>query len=77
MLVFADEAWLDSQSVIEQPWRANGETPVVRVSNSRYRLNMMAENRPDGTLYFITIEGKVIAEIFPIFPETIMQDIDK
>ena len=77
LLVFADEAGVDSQSVVGQTWGVRGKTPVVRVSNRRNRINMLAAISPEGDLYFMTHEGSVTARTFLKFLETIRQDSDR
>ena len=34
-------------------WGVKGKTPIVRVANSRFHLNMFAEISPDGEIYFM------------------------
>lgn len=63
-IVFADESGLSSQCVYGRTWGVAGKTPVVRVANSRFRLNMFAAISPEGEIYFMIHEGRGTAERF-------------
>ena len=52
-IVFADESGLSSRCVYGRTWGVKGKTPVVRVANSRFLLNMFAAISPDGEIYFM------------------------
>ena len=72
--VFADEAGLSSHCVNGQTWGVKGQTPIVRVANSRFRLNMFAAISPDGEIYFMVHEDNGTAERFCMFLEKIARE---
>ena len=63
-IVFVDEAGLDSMCVYGRTWGKQGETPIVRVANSKFRVNMLAAISPQGRLCSMLHEGSVNAEVF-------------
>ena len=76
-IVFADESGLSSHCVYGRTWGVKGETPVVRVANSRFRLNMFAAISPDGEIYFMIHEGRGTAERFCQFLEKTVRESGK
>ena len=72
-IVFADESGLSSQCVYGRTWGVAGKTPVVRVANSRFRLNMFAAISPEGEIYFMIHEGRGTAERFCQFLENTLR----
>ena len=76
-IVFADESGLSSQCVYGRTWGIKGKTPVVRVANSRFRLNMFAAISPEGGIYFMVHEGRGTAERFCQFLENTLRESGK
>ena len=68
-IVFADESGLSSHCVYGRTWGVKGKTPIVRVEDSRFRLNMFAAISPDGEIYFMIHEGLGTTERFCRFLE--------
>ena len=58
-------------------WGDMGETPVVKVANSRFRLNMFAATSPEGEIYFMIHEGRGTAERFCQFLEKVVRESGK
>ena len=76
-IVFADESGLSSHYVYRRTWDVKGKTPIVRVANSRSRLNMFVAISPDGEIYFMIHEGQGTAERFCQFLENIVRESGK
>ena len=74
MIVFADESGLSSQCVYGRTWGVAGKTPVVRVANSRFRLNMFVAISPEGEIYYMIHEGRGTAERFCQFLEKTVRE---
>ena len=75
-IVFADEAGLDSMCVYGRTWGRKGETPIVRVANSKFRVNMLAAISPDGQLCSMLHEGSVNAEVFCRFLRQLTRQVE-
>ena len=76
-IVFADESGLRSDCVYGRTWAGKGKTPVVKVANSRFRLNMFAAISPEGEIYFMLHEGRGTAERFCQFLEKTVRESGK
>ncbi|MEU2835283.1 IS630 family transposase [Streptomyces lavendulae] len=48
-------------------WAPKGQTPVVKVSGRRFRVNIMSATASRGTLYFTVFTGKFTAKVFTAF----------
>ena len=77
VIVFADESGLRSDCVYGRTWGGKGRTPVVRVANSRFRLNMLAAISAEGEIYFMIHEGRGTAERFCEFLEKMVRESGK
>ena len=75
-IVFADEAGLDSQCVYGRTRGPRGKTPVVRVANARFRLNMLAAISPEGDVSYMVHDGRTTSATFVRFPERIQRETD-
>lgn len=73
-IVFADESGLDSRCVYGRTWGRKGETPVVRVSNAKYRFSMLAAIGADGSLHYRLHEGSVTGAVFLKFLEQVTRE---
>ena len=73
-IVFADESGLSAHCVYGRTWGVKGKTPVVRVANSRFRLNMFAAISAEGEIYYMIHEGRGTAERFCEFLEKMRQE---
>ena len=58
-IYFGDEAGVRSDFHAGKTWAPKGQTPVIRVTGSRFGLNMIPAVSPKGQLRFMVIEGKV------------------
>ena len=74
-IVFADEAGLDSMCVYGRTWGKQGETFIVRVATSKFRVNMLAAISPQGQLCSMLHEGSVNAAVFLRFLRQLTREI--
>ena len=75
--MFADESGLSSQCVYGRTWGVAGKTPVVRLANSRFRVNMLVAISPEGEIYYMIHEGLGTAERSRQFLENTVREIDR
>ena len=75
--MFADESGLRSDCVYGRTWGGKGRTPVVKVANSGFRLNMLAAISAEGGIYFMIHEGRETADRFCEFLEKMVRESDK
>lgn len=66
-IFFGDESGIRSDYHSGTTWGKSGETPVVSVTGSRYRLNMISAVSAKGEFRFITVDGSVNADVFRKF----------
>ena len=71
LIVFADEAGMSSDYHVGATWAERGKTPVVRVTGSRFRLNMLTAIGPEGRIYYRVHEGTATAGTFRNFLQEI------
>ncbi len=74
-IVFADESGLHAHCVYGRTWGKRDKTPVVRVANSRFRLNMFAAISPDGGLHALVHAGRGTAEVFCQFLDPVLREV--
>lgn len=63
-LLFVDETAVQENGPVGTTWGVKGETPVVGVSASRYRINVISAISPRGQLWFRCYDGTLDAETF-------------
>lgn len=63
-IFFGDESGVRSDVHCGKTWAKRGETPVVRVTGHRFRLNMISAVSPRGELRFMTTRKGVSARVF-------------
>ena len=73
-VVFVGESGLDAHCVYGRTWGRKGKTPVVRVSNSKYRVSILAAMGPDGSLHCRLHEGSVTGAVFLTFPGQVARE---
>ncbi len=73
-VVFVGESGLDAHCVYGRTWGRKGKTPVVRVSNSKYRVSILAAMGPDGSLHCRLHEGSVTGAVFLTFPGQVTRE---
>jgi transposase len=63
-IFFEEESGVRSDFHSGTTWGPKGETPVVRVTGQRFRLNMISAVSPRGQLRFMVVRGGVNASVF-------------
>jgi transposase len=76
-LLFADETGLREDAPIATTWGARGQTPVVRLSGTRRRINVISAVSPHGRLWFRCYKGNLNAPLFIEFLGALLKDIKK
>ena len=71
LIVFADEAGMRSDYHVGTTWAERGKTSVVRVTGSRFRLNMLTAISPEGRICYRVHEGTETAGTFRNFLQEI------
>jgi transposase len=73
-IFFEDESGLRSDYHSGTTWGKRGETPIVRATGKRFRLNMISAVSPRGELHFKVIREGVNAETFIEFLKSLMHN---
>jgi transposase len=63
-IFFADEAGVRSDHHAGRTWAKKGQTPVVSSTGARFGLNLISAVSAQGEVRFMTVEGRVNAEVF-------------
>jgi transposase len=74
-LLFLDESGVHEDGPIGTTWGQRGVRPVVRVSGSRRRLNVISAISPRGRLWFRCFKGTLTASRFIEFLEALLHDV--
>lgn len=77
VILFADEAGIRSDHHAGTTWAPAGKTPVVKATGARYGLNMLSAVSAQGHFRFMTIEGRVNAEVFREFLRRLITGMDR
>ena len=64
MIYFGDESGLRTDYHSGTTWSPKGETPVVKKTGKRFRLNMISAISSKGQMKFMTVSGKIKGEVF-------------
>jgi transposase len=67
VIMFADEASIRSDHHAGTSWAPAGKTPVVKATGARYSLSMISAVSARGGFRFMTVQGRVNAEVFREF----------
>ena len=62
--LFADESGIRSDYHAGTTWAPAGKTPLVKATGARYGFNMLSAVSAQGHFRFMTLEGRVNAEVF-------------
>jgi len=76
-LLFVDETGVHEDGPIGRTWGTKGQTPVVRVSGTRRRVNVISAVSPRGQLWFRCYVGTLTAPRFLGFLKDLRQDFRK
>lgn len=77
VLLFLDEAGVHEDHPVGTTWGAQGQTPVVRVTGTRRRINVISAISPRGRLWFRCFHGKLNAPLYVEFLKGLLHDITK
>ena len=75
-IYFADEAGLRSDHHAGTTWAPVGQTPVLRDTGRRLRVNMLSAVDPRGSMRFKVHTGTVNARVFIAFLQRLMHDAE-
>ena len=76
-LMFSDETGVREDAAIATTWGERGKTPVVKLSGTRRRINVISAVSPHGRLWFRCYRGNLNAALFIEFLEALLQDVRK
>lgn len=74
-LLFADETGVHEDGPVDRSWGLRGQTPVVRVTGRRNRVNVISAISPRGRLWFRCFKGTLTAPRFIGFLEALLSDV--
>ena len=77
LIFFGDESGIRSDYHAGTTWSERGKTPIVNVTGSRYRLNMISAVSAQGHFRFMTVEGSVTADVFCEFIRRLIENVDQ
>jgi transposase len=77
VVFFADEAGIRSDHHAGTTWAPVGQTPVVKATGARYGLNMLSAVSAQGHFRFMTLEGRVNAQVFRDFLQRLVTGMDR
>lgn len=76
-LLFLDEAGVHEDGPIGRTWGAKGQTPVIQVTGTRRRVNVISAVSPRGQLWFRCYFGTLTAPRFLAFLKDLRHDFRK
>jgi transposase len=77
VIFFADESGIRSDHHAGTTWAATGQTPVVKATGARYGFNMLSAVSAQGHFRFMTVEGRVNAEVFRDFLQRLITGMQR
>jgi transposase len=76
-LMFLDETGVQEDHAVGTTWGQQGQTPVVAVTGSRKRINVISAISPRGRLWFRCFKGTLKAVTFVDFLRDLLHDTSK
>ncbi len=76
-LLFEDETGVHENAPVGRTWGNRGDTPVVSVTGSRRKVNVISAVSPRGRLWFRCYSGNLTAVLFVEFLEALLGDTRK
>jgi transposase len=76
-LLFEDETGVHENGPVGRTWGERGRTPVVAVTGTRRRVNVISAISPRGRLWFRCYSGNLTAILFVEFLEALLSDTTK
>jgi transposase len=77
LIFFADESGIRSDHHAGTTWAPAGKTPVIKATGARYGFNMLSAVSAQGQFRFMTIEGRVNAEVFREFLKRLITGVQR
>ncbi len=74
-LLFADETGVHEDGPVARTWGVRGQTPVVRITGQRDRVNVISAISPRGRLWFRCYRGTLTAVRFIGFLTALLHDV--
>jgi transposase len=74
-LLFEDESGVHEDGPVARTWGLKGRRPVVRVTGTRRRVNVISSISPRGRLWFRSFSGTLTAPRFVGFLEALLHDV--
>jgi hypothetical protein len=74
-LLFEDETGVHEDGPVARTWGARGQTPIVRVTGQRDRVNLLSAISPRGRLWFRCYRGTLNAPRFIGFLTALLHDV--
>lgn len=75
-IFFGDEASIRSDYHSGTTWAPRGETPVIRTTGARFKINMLSAISARGELRFMLTEKGLTADLFIEFLKRLMKGMD-
>jgi transposase len=75
VLLFEDETGLHEDHAVGTTWGARGQTPIVRTTGTRRRINVISALSPRGRLWFRCYHGTLTATRYVEFLRALLRDI--
>jgi len=76
-IFFADEAQVRSDYHSGTTWAPTGQTPIVKGTGARFKVNLISAISPKGQLRFMCTEGNVTADVFIEFLKRLINGREK
>ncbi|MCC7059171.1 MAG: IS630 family transposase [Burkholderiaceae bacterium] len=77
VIFFAGESGIRSDHHAGTTWAPVGQTPVVKATGARYGLNMLSAVSAQGHFRFMTVEGRVNANVFRNFLQRLITGMQR
>ena len=75
-IFFGDEASIRSDYHSGTTWAPKGETPIIRTTGARFKINMLSAISAKGELRFMLTEERVSADMFITFLKRLIQGVE-
>jgi hypothetical protein len=75
-IFFGDEASIRSDYRSGTTWAPKGETPIIRTTGARFKINMLSAISAKGELRFMLTEKGTSAEVFIEFLKRLIHGVD-
>ena len=77
VIYFADEAQVRSDDHSGTTWAPVGQTPVIKTTGARFKVNLISAISPRGELRFMGTDGRVTADVFVEFLRRLLVKQDR